>query len=65
MSSLPAYKFCYRILLKLHQIVVLVNLFKCCKGDAPSITGVQDDGGEIFNGSTPPLTINCNSNCMI
>ena len=35
------------ILLKLHQIAVLVDLFKFCEGGAPSITGCQDAGHEL------------------
>ena len=46
-------------LLKHHQIVVLVDLFKLCKGSSPSIMGCQDTGARIFADLPRPLTFNC------
>ena len=47
-----------RFSLKLHQIVVLVDLFKFCKEGAPSITVCQDTGARISDDSPWPITSN-------
>ena len=45
----PPKKFFSSIFLKLHSIVVLVNVIQSPKGDSSSTTGFQHTGAHIFD----------------